>query len=139
MGVRVQVPVLGTVTGLRPLSEIIAGTPEKPPSDEPAVATRDMGQPIRTVAARPPVRPAPTPTVSPKPTPTVAPNPKPAATPDASGADPEAEAKRLMQLAENYIRAGLKPMALKKLKEIVKKYPKTNTAIDAELKIEELE
>ena len=119
--------------------DIVAGVKPEPKLKEPVVATRPLGQPIRTVAARPTPKPTPTP----RPAPTVAATPvaapKPTPKPSPAAADPEAEAKRLMQLAENYLRAGLKPMALKKLREIVQKYPKTKVALDAELKIEDLE
>jgi len=139
VGVRVQVPVLGVVTGIQSLEDIIAGVRPEPQVEEPIVATRPLDQPIRTVAAR--TTPTPTPAPAPTPTPAVTapPTPKPKPAPAAGESDPEAEAGRLMQLVENYLRAGLKPMALKKLREIVRKYPKTKVSIDAQLKIEELE
>jgi len=65
--------------------------------------------------------------------------PAAAADPPKPPEDDEAKAKRLMQLAENYLNAGLKSTAIGKLKEIVKKYPKTKVAEAAEEKLMKLE
>jgi len=139
VGVMVQVPVLGTVSGVRTVKSIIAGTPVKLPTDQPAVTYRDPGEPIKVATAAPPkvdTKPDPPSGITVAPTPKPTPTPKPVGTSDA---DPEANAKRLMQLAENYLNASMKPMAIRKLKEILSKYPKTKTALDAEVKLAELE
>jgi hypothetical protein len=141
VGVMVQVPVLGTVTGVRTLKDIVAGTPVRLPTDKPAVVTRELDEPIRVAT----LSKAPTPTVA-TPTPTVAkptaspkPKPTPSGTTPPGAKDPEAEATKLMQIAENYIGANMKPMAIRKLKEIVKKYPNTKAGIDAEVKLSSLD
>ncbi|MGB2821481.1 MAG: tetratricopeptide repeat protein, partial [Phycisphaerae bacterium] len=64
--------------------------------------------------------------------------PKPPEAP-ASPDDQEAKAKRLMQLADNYVNAGLKSTAISKLKEIIKQYPDTKVAETAEEKLMKLE
>ena len=142
VGIRVAVPVLGTVTGIRTLKDIVAGVPTRLPTDKPAVVTRDPTSPIRTAAARP-VKAAPANPVKTEPAKPVKIEPvkpvKPISKKPAPAVDDEAKAAKLIQLAENYIRAGLKPMAIKKLKEAVTKYPKTKSAEKAEDRIMELE
>lgn len=141
VGIRVAVPVLGTVTGVRSLQDIIAGNPVQLPTDQPAVVTRDPGEPIKPITTTPDPTPVVTRTPDPTPArPVAVPKPVgPAKSTPSSANDPEVKAKRLMQLAENYLRAGMKSMAVKKLKEIVKTYPKTKTAEEAEDKLIGLE
>ncbi len=140
VGMKVQVPVLGTVVGTRTLREIAAGTPPKPPVEAPAVTVRDLS--ASGLAA---LKAASTPTVpktgglatappagsgqTPRPA-------RPAAPPKT--VDKEAEANKLFQLAENYLRANMKSMAIGKLEAIVKKYPGTKTAEKAQAKLEAL-
>jgi hypothetical protein len=92
-----------------------------------------------TVAATPPgAKTDPDPAASGQPDETPKP-PAPAATKAApTEEDNETKAGKLMQLADNYLRAGLKSLAAKKLREILRKYPKTNVAIDAEAKLDTL-
>lgn len=137
IGIRVQVPVLGVVSGVRTLTDIVANKPIELPTDEPAVVTRDISgaAPVSAapvVAAAPQAKPVTgglkEPAVTPKP-------PEAPASPD----DQEAKAKRLMQLADNYVNAGLKSTAISKLKEIIKQYPDTKVAETAEEKLMKLE
>jgi len=137
VGLRVQVPVLGTVSGTRSLADIAANKPSAPAATEPAVATRDIDGPAPTVKPAPGVAIAPKPKhtpPAPKPPANTTEPPKPAK-PPVTAANNEDRAKRLLQLADNYLHAGLKSSAIGKLKEVIRKYPKTNAAETAEDKL----
>lgn len=115
--------VLGTVVGTKTLDGRWAGR-SKSAADAPAVLTKPMGSTAKISAVPKPAPKAPVtpaPSVTPKPKDTE-PAPKPA--------DDQAEKKagRLLSLAKNYLGAGMKAPALKKLNEIVAKYPKTEAA-----------
>ena len=141
VGIRVQVPVLGVVSGTRSLADIAAGKPAEPSADRPAVVTRDLDGPAPMAKPAPAVAVLPAPAVDP-----VAPKPKPAdrvdppkpPKPAASAGDDEARANRLLLLADNYLNAGLKSSAVSKLKEITRKYPNTQAAKTAEEKLTKL-
>lgn len=152
----VQVPVLGVVTGMKKLSDIIAGTTTVSPPDEPAVVTRALD--AKTAAAMKAAAPAELAAAdsgdlppAPGETPVAAADPKtdatsdtaakdpaatPAAAPDAAkkpaADDPQAKAAKLLQLAENYLNVGMKDKAIEKLNEIVRSYPGTPAAATAE-------
>ncbi len=134
---RVQVPVLGTVEGFRTLKDIASGTPPKPPVDAPAVTVKDMSEYAAAAlnaaatpsAARTEVVAAALPAAAGRTPKTAAPAP---------AVDKEAEAAKLLEFAENYLRANMKAMAIGKLEAIVKKYPGTEAAEKAQLKLKSL-
>lgn len=149
MGIEVQVPVLGTLTGTQTLRDVATGAAAKPPVDGPAVTVKDVdartlaaltgaaaapAAPAAPVTATPALAAAPatpaTPTVS-----QAAPAPTVAASPTG---DPEAEAKTMLQFAESYLRANMKIKAVLKYEEIVKKYPQTEAGKAAKAKLEAL-
>lgn len=139
VGMKVQVPVLGTVVGTRTLKEIAAGTPPKPPVEAPAVAVRDLSDSalaaLKAAGMATPkskVDVIATPTGSGQPPRPVVPVKPPVVV------NKEAEANKLFQLAENYLRANMKSMAIGKLEAIVKKYPGTETADKAQTKLKAL-
>ena len=110
--------VLGTVVGTKTLDGRWAGR-SKSADDAPAVVTKPMGATAKISAVPKPVTPAPPVTPKPK-------DPEPAPKPAADEA--EKKANRLLSLAKNYLGAGMKAPALKKLNEILAKYPKTEAA-----------
>jgi len=117
--------ILGTVVGSKTLDGRWAEKP-KAAEDAPAVITKPMGSAAQTPAVpkrKPaePARPVAKPAVPPKPEPD-----EPPAKPEPD--DAEKKASRLLALAKNYLAAGLKPQAIKKLDEIVRKYPDTEAA-----------
>ena len=149
IGIKIQVPVLGTVAGTQSVTDVVARKPATPPVDAPAVTYKDIdGKTPVAVAAAPSVpkdnggtkEPAakPDPKDEPEPDKTAKTAKPPAAETGDVKADPEAEAAKLQQLAENYLGAGLKSQAIKKLEELVKKYPKTEAGKAAVLKLDSL-
>jgi len=142
IAVAVQVPVLGRIVGKRTLKEIAAGTPPKPPVDGPAVAVRDADARtlalLGTKAVPAPTRPTPAPTAATGGGKPIAAAPARPVQPAAPEADPEVEANKLLQLAENYLRANMKSMAVRKLEAILKKYPKTEAAETAKEELAKL-
>lgn len=124
VGIRVQAPVLGTVSGVKTLADVIANKPAATGQDLPAVVVRDIDGPAPVTAAAPPAG-AETPA-----------KPAPAAP---SGGDAEAQARRLVQLAENYANAGMKALAIQKFKDVVEKYPDTDAALTAASKLKDLQ
>jgi hypothetical protein len=142
IAVSVQVPVLGKVIGKQSLKDIAAGNPPKPPVSGPAVVVKDADARTLAKLGSKPAPVAPTPTVAEPPVsaePVAAAPVRPApARPAAPEKDPEAEANKLLQLAENYLRANMKSMAVRKLETIVKDYPKTEAAETAQAKLAKL-
>jgi outer membrane biosynthesis protein TonB len=156
VGLMVPVPVLGQVLGTQTLADIAAGKQQEPPTkDAPAVTYKEWtGHALaaavggdegpaatETVAAKPEPKPVakppakPEPKVEPKATP-VAVKPAPAGnTPAPAAGDAEAEAKKLLLRADNYADADMTAKAIATLEEIMKKYPKTKAAGEAEVKI----
>jgi len=120
--------VLGTIIGTKTLSGEWAGK-SKFDDTTPTVTTEPM---TATEEPTPPKTPEPVATTG-KPTPPETPEPKtPApAAPKPDGADKKAG--QLLRIAKSYLGAGMKPQALKKLNEIVAKYPKTESARAAKL------
>ena len=122
--------VLGTIIGTKTLSGEWAGK-SKLDDSAPAVAAKPMasaGQPVR------PTKPEPKEPASP-PTKTAS-KPKDDEPPAKTEPQPDEAEKRagqLFRLAKSYLGAGMKPQALKKLNEIVSKYPKTEVARKAKL------
>jgi colicin import membrane protein len=145
----VPVPVLGSVVGTQTLADITAGKQQETPNkDAPAVTYRDwtghaLAAPAggedepaatETVAAKPEPKPVATPVA--KPEPKVEPKATPVAVKPAPAAgDAEAEAKKLLARADNYADADMTAKAIATLEEIMKKYPKTKAAGEAEVKI----
>lgn len=141
IAVSVHVPIVGEVVGRRTLADIASGKAPEAPVDGPAVVVRDMGS--SAVAAVSPRttggRPSAVSTGGADQTPDAARTGAATPTPPApSTKDPEAEAGKLYQLAENYLRANMKSMAVRKLEELLKKYPKTEAAEKAQAKLAEL-
>ncbi len=140
VGVKVRVPVLGTVVGTRTLKEIAAGTPPKPPVDAPAVTVRDLSD-SGLAALNASAKPSPPKTTG-SGSATASPTgsgqtPRPVR-PAPAVVDKEAEADKLFQFAENYLRANMKSMAVGKLEAIIKKYPGTEAAEKAQAKLKGL-
>ena len=149
VGLMVPVPVLGQVVGTQTLADLTAGKQQEAPSkDAPAVTYKEwsghaLASPAggdeepaatETVAAKPEPKPAATP--EPKAAPAAvkpAPVAKPAATPAAG--DSEAVAKDLLKKADNYADSELTSKAIATYEEIMKKYPKTKAAGEAEVKL----
>ena len=131
-----SVPVLGTVSGTRKAADIAAGTAPQLGTDAPAVVTRPLDKSKLSAAPRPaPVTvaaagndPGPVAAATKTPAPPATKTPKPA---PAAG-DAEARAAKLLQLAETYLRAGMKPQGAAKLKELLAKYPGSKAAEKAE-------
>ncbi|MBT3201891.1 MAG: hypothetical protein HN350_18480 [Phycisphaerales bacterium] len=141
---------LGLVTGVRTLKQIYDNEQVAPPkSDKPSVSTipwrRPTKKPTRPVVKPKPSKPSskpskpslfdpdPKPVVDPKPdptTPTVKPKPKPVKPKPVI--DNETKAQKLMKLSASYEKLNLHDKAIEMLKKIVKKYPKTKTAIIAQ-------
>jgi hypothetical protein len=143
VGVEVQVPVLGTLVGTRTLKDAVAGVPSKPPADGPAVTVRDPD--ARTLAAltgaAAPTAAAPAArktdeAIAPAApaAPAVAPA-APSVAPAAPAVDAEAEAKKLLQFAENFLQANMKHKAIIKYEELVEKYPQTEAGKTAKAKL----
>jgi len=138
VGIEVQVPVLGTVRGVRTLKDIASGTAPTSPAEGSAVTVKDpdprtLATLNSTVAPQAPEKPAaPALAAAPAAAPTAPAAPAPAS-------DPEAEAAKMLQVAENYIRANMKYQAIVKLEEIVKKYPQTEAGKAAKAKLAKLE
>lgn len=151
----VPVPVLGEVVGTQTLADITAGKlQETPAKDAPAVTYKDMTGHTLASPAGGEEEPAATETVAtkaePKATPVTAkpevkaePKPAPvavkpvaaAATPAPAVGDAESEAKKLLAKADNYVDADMTARAIATYEEIMKKYPKTKAATDAEVKL----
>jgi hypothetical protein len=119
--------ILGTIVGSKTLDGRWA---EKAGADQdaPAVITKAMdttGQTSVVPKRKPakPTSPVVEPAVTPKPK-----TPKPPDKPEPAADATEKRAARLLSLAKNYLGAGLKAQALKKLDEIIKKYPNTEAA-----------
>jgi len=133
--------VLGKVIGTKDVRGQWAGR-SKIPLDAPAVTTTPIPDDGAPPAAKPPAGgdPVVSKPTTPKPVepakepPAV--SPKPPASASGAG-DDEKKANRLLALGKNYLASGLKPLAAKKFQEILKKYPKTQAAEQAEVKLEE--
>jgi len=143
VGIEVQVPVLGTLVGTRTLKDAVAGVPSKPPVDGPAVTVKDPD--ARTLAALTGAAAAPTAAapVARKTDEAIAPAapaaPAVVAAPPAATAPPavdaEAEAKKMLQFAENFLQANMKHKAIVKYEELVEKYPQTEAGKTAKAKL----
>jgi pyruvate/2-oxoglutarate dehydrogenase complex dihydrolipoamide acyltransferase (E2) component len=123
------------------LKDIIAGVPRKSPTDGPAVTVKDPD--ARTLAALTGAAAAPPPAAAPRAAAPAASPPAPAPAPakdpaPAPAKDPEAEANKLLQFAETFLRAGMKDKAIDKYDELVKKYPQTEAGKTAKAKLEAL-
>ena len=142
VGVEVQVPVLGTLVGTRTLKDAVAGVPSKPPVEGPAVTVKDPD--ARTLAALTgAAAPSPVAPAVKKTDEAIAPaapaapavvEAAPAAT-QAPAEDAEAEAKKMLQFAENFLQANMKYKAIIKYEELVKKYPQTEAGKTAKAKL----
>ena len=138
VGVAVQVPVLGTLVGTMTLKDVIAGIPGKSPLDGPAVTVKDPD--ARTLAALTGAAAAPAVKKTDEaiaPAAPVAPavvEAAPAAT-QAPAVDAEAEAKKMLQFADNFLQANMKHKAIIKYEELVKKYPQTEAGKTAKAKL----
>jgi len=135
VGIEVQVPVLGTLVGTRTLKDAVAGVPSKPPVDGPAVTVRDPD--ARTLAAltgaAAPTAAAPAARKTDEAIAPAAPAAPAATAPPA--VDAEAEAKKLLQFAENFLQANMKHKAIIKYEELVEKYPQTEAGKIAKAKL----
>jgi len=130
--VQTTVPVLGKVRGIRTLSDLTTGTAEAR-SAEPAVETRPMAAaaaptspPAGSVSGLTATAATPAPASDPaKPADTVATGvtPKPPA-----AADPNAQAKRLLDLGRSYLGAGMTAKAAEKFRAVTSTYPGTASA-----------
>ena len=135
VGIEVQVPVLGTLVGTRTLKDIvagIAGVAVKPPVDGPAVTVKDPD--ARTLAALTGAAAAPAVKKTDEAIAPAAPA-APAVVEAAPAVDAEAEAKKMLQFAENYLQANMKYKAIIKYEELVKKYPQTEAGKTAKAKL----
>lgn len=138
VGVAVQVPVLGTLVGTMTLKDVIAGIPGKSPLDGPAVTVKDPD--ARTLAALTGAAAAPAVKKTDEAIAPAAPaapavvEAAPAAT-QAPAVDAEAEAKKMLQFAENFLQANMKHKAIIKYEELVKKYPQTEAGKTAKAKL----
>jgi hypothetical protein len=136
VGIEVQVPVLGTLVGTRTLKDAVAGVPSKPPVDGPAVTVRDPD--ARTLAALTGAAAAPAPAAPAARKTDEAIAPAAPAAPAATAppaVDAEAEAKKLLQFAENFLQANMKHKAIIKYEELVEKYPQTEAGKIAKAKL----
>ena len=138
VGVAVQVPVLGTLVGTMTLKDVIAGIPGKSPLDGPAVTVKDPD--ARTLAALTGAAAAPAVKKTDEAIAPAAPaapavvEAAPAAT-QAPAVDAEAEAKKMLQFADNFLQANMKHKAIIKYEELVKKYPQTEAGKTAKAKL----
>ena len=136
VGIEVQVPVLGTLVGTRTLKDAVAGVPSKPPVDGPAVTVRDPD--ARTLAALTGAAAAPAPAAPAARKTDEAIAPAAPAAPAATAppaVDAVAEAKKLLQFAENFLQANMKHKAIIKYEELVEKYPQTEAGKIAKAKL----
>jgi len=130
--------VLGTLVGTMTLKDVIAGIPGKSPLDGPAVTVKDPD--ARTLAALTGAAAAPAVKKTDEaiaPAAPVAPavvEAAPAAT-QAPAVDAEAEAKKMLQFADNFLQANMKHKAIIKYEELVKKYPQTEAGKTAKAKL----
>jgi hypothetical protein len=151
----VPVPVLGQVVGTQTLADITGGKPQETPAkDAPAVTYKEMTGHTLASAAGGDEEPAATETVAvkaePKATPAAAkpevkaePKAAPVAvkpvaatnTPPPAAGDAEAEAKKLLDKADNFAEADMTAKAISTYEEVMKKYPKSRAATDAEVKL----
>jgi len=143
VGVAVQVPVLGTLVGTMTLKDVIAGIPGKSPLDGPAVTVKDpdartlaalTGAAAVPAAAAPAVKKTDEAIAPAAPVAPAVVEAAPAAT-QAPAVDAEAEAKKLLQFAENFLQANMKHKAIIKYEELVKKYPQTEAGKTAKAKL----
>ena len=138
VGIAVQVPVLGTLVGTKTLKDIVAGLADKPPVEGPAVTVKDPD--ARTLAALTGAAAAPAAKKTDEAIAPAAPaapavvEAAPAAT-QAPAVDAEAEAKKMLQFAENFLQANMKYKAIIKYEELVKKYPQTEAGKTAKVKL----
>ena len=124
--------VLGTIIGTKTLSGEWAGK-SKLDDSAPAVAVKPMastGQPVTPTKPEPKEPAGPPTKIASKPKDD---KPPAKAEPQPDEAEAEKRAGQLLRLAKSYLGAGMKPQALKKLNEIVSKYPKTEVARKAKL------
>ena len=135
--------MLGTLVGTKTLKDIVAGIPGKPPVDGPAVTVRDPdAKTLATLTGSAAAAPAPATAVkktdeaiapAAPAAPAVAPA-APAAT-QAPAMDAEAEAKKMLQFAENFLQANMNYKAIIKYEELVEKYPQTEAGKTAKAKL----
>lgn len=128
--------MLGTLVGTRTLKDAVAGVPSKPPVDGPAVTVRDPD--ARTLAALTGAAAAPAPAAPAARKTDEAIAPAAPAAPAATAppaVDAEAEAKKLLQFAENFLQANMKHKAIIKYEELVEKYPQTEAGKTAKAKL----
>lgn len=128
MGVTV-LTCLGKAVGVQTFKEIRDGiTPL--PEGKPAVVTKPMPGGARTAAPpKPPVAASSGSAVaSGKPDDSGSAS---TAKPKPSAADPEAKAKRLLQVGKSYLASGMKALAKKKFQEVVDKYPDSKSVFEA--------
>ena len=138
VGIAVQVPVLGTLVGTKTLKDVAAEVPSKPPVEGPAVTVKDPD--ARTLAALTGAAAAPAVKKTDEAIAPAAPAaPAVVAAPPAATAPPavdaEAEAKKMLQFAENYLQANMKYKAIIKYEELVEKYPQTEAGKTAKAKL----
>ena len=130
-----DLPVLGKAVGVRDLEGIIdRKKPEPPDPKVPAVATRDLPEGI-ALGPRPVPKPAPKPAPPPPPPPPT-PRPRPEMRPSKPRApDPEYDAAVLLTMANAFLQQGKRELGVEKLKEVVKAYPGTHAAKEADGKL----
>jgi len=124
--------ILGRGVGTRSLEDVVKGQKKEiPDPKQPAVATRKLPEGVR-VGVRPP---APKPRPSPKPAPVAPqpPRPKPTTRPARRVAeDPEYEAQLMLDMARAFLKQGRKSLGVAKLREVIKKHPRTAAARSAD-------
>jgi hypothetical protein len=135
VGVEVQVPVLGTLVGTRTLKDIVAGIPGKPPVEGPAVTVKDPSAGTLAALTGAAAAPAVAKTEVAVATATPAAVQAAPAAAAAPAVDPEAEAKKMLQFAENFLQANMKNKAIIKYEELVRKYPQTEAGKTAKAKL----
>ena len=130
--------MLGTLVGTMTLKDAAAGVAVKPPVEGPAVTVKDPD--ARTLAALTGAAAAPAAKKTDEAIAPAAPaapavvEAAPAAT-QAPAVDAEAEAKKMLQFAENFLQANMKYKAIIKYEELVKKYPQTEAGKTAKVKL----
>jgi hypothetical protein len=123
-----DLPVLGKAVGVRTLADVLDGIkPNVPDPKQPAVKTKKLPDGV-ALGKAPPPKPKPKPKPAPPP-----PRPKPIPRPTRPRVeDPEHDAATMLDVAKAFLKQGKKAKGVAKLKEIVKKYPKTLAAKQAD-------
>jgi len=122
-----DLPVLGKAVGARTLADILdKKRAEAPKPKTPTVAVRKLPESPPVVVRTP--KPKPTPAAPPPP-----PRPRPATRPARPRVeDPEYDAGVLFDIAKAFLKQNKRAMGIAKLKEVIKKYPKTAAARQAD-------